>query len=63
MYSIKPHGAYLIFLLFGAGLIRGWGLFGGGAYSGTGLIWGRGLFGDGAYLGTGLIRGRDLFKA
>ena len=27
IYSIKPRGAYLIFVLFGAGLIRGQGLF------------------------------------
>ena len=27
IYSIKPHGVYLIFVLFGSGLIRGQGLF------------------------------------
>ena len=32
IYSIKPHGAYLIFVRFGKGLIRGRGLSGGGAY-------------------------------
>ena len=34
IYSIKPHGVYLIFVLFGTGLIRrgGGGLFGGRAY-------------------------------
>ena len=58
MYSIKPHGAYLIFLLFGAGLIRGRGLFGGGAYLGRGLILGRGLFGGGTYLRHELLHSK-----
>ena len=51
IYSIKPGRVYLIFVLFGAGLIRGRGLFGGGAYLIFGLTSARG-----AYLGAGLNR-------
>ena len=32
IYSIKRHGTYLIFIFFGAALIQGQRLFGGGAY-------------------------------
>ena len=38
IYSIKPCLTYLFFVLFGAGLIQGWGLFGGRAYSGHELL-------------------------